>query len=238
MSAAISGLRSGFGRSARGKKKAKARAKKRAAQSLEYQLIITATMCLVAFGAVMVFSASSTSSLLGESGDGAFYLKRTLMFGAFGLICLHFLARARLIAIRQLTPMLLAITFGLLIVVLAMPPINGAKSWIAAGPIQVQPAEIMKVVLLLYGAHLIAQRPKMTDDLRSMVPYLAVVAGAFALIMLQPDFGTTMVTALAVAALLIAGGAKLKHLALIAGVIAFFCPVSYTHLTLPTIYSV
>ena len=100
--------------------------------------------------------------------------------------------------------------------------VNGAKSWIVAGPIQVQPSEIMKVVLLLYGAHMIAARPQLTDDLRSMVPYLGVVVGAFALIMLQPDFGTMMVSTLGVAALLIAGGAKLRHLAMIAAVIAFF----------------
>jgi len=226
VSGGISALRGGFSRSSKGKAKAKAKAKKRASQSIEYQLIITATMCLVAFGAVMVFSASSTSSLLGESGDGAFYLKRTLMFGAFGLICLHLLARARLSAIRQMTPMLLAVTFGLLVIVLAMPAVNGAKSWITAGPIQVQPSEVMKVVLLLYGAHLIAARPKLTDDLRSMVPYLGIVALAFGLFMLQPDFGTTMVTALAIAALLIAGGAKLRHLALIAAVIGFFCLIA------------
>jgi cell division protein FtsW len=220
MSGAIGSIRNGFGLGLRGRSTSRKK-KARKSQPVEYQLIITATMCLVAFGAVMVFSASSTSSLLGEQGDGAFYLKRTLMFGAIGLVALHFLARARLSAIRRMTPMLLAVTFGLLVVVLAMPAVNGAKSWIVFGPAQVQPAEIMKVVLLLYGAHLIAARPQMTDDLRSMMPYLLVVGGAFGLIMLQPDFGTTMVTALGVAALLIAGGAKLRHLAMIAGAIAF-----------------
>jgi cell division protein FtsW len=224
VSGGIAALRSGFGVGSKRKSPAKPRKKKRA-QPIEYQLVITATMCLVAFGAVMVFSASSTSSLLGSQGDGAFYLKRTLMFGAIGLVALHLLARARLQAIRQLTPMLLAGTFCLLILVLGMPAVNGAKSWIVAGPVQVQPSEIMKMVLL-YGAHLIAARPKMTDDLRSMMPYLVVVAGAFGLFMLQPDFGTTMVTALGVGALLIAGGAKIRHLALIAAVIAFFCLIA------------
>ena len=56
------------------------------AHSIEYSLLLTATLCLLAFGVVMVFSASSTTSLLGESGDGAYYLKRTLLFGALGLL--------------------------------------------------------------------------------------------------------------------------------------------------------
>ncbi len=219
MSGAIAGLRSGFGSRRKGAAK---KAKRRSSQPIEYQLVITATMCLVAFGAVMVFSASSTSSLLGSNGDGAFYLKRTLMFGAFGLLALHVLARVRLATIRSLTPMLLAVCFGLLVVVLGIgTSVNGAKSWIVFGPLQVQPSEIMKVALLLYGAHLIAARPQLTDDLRSMRPYLVVVAMAFGLILLQPDFGTTMVTALGISALLIAGGARIRHLAIIAGVVGF-----------------
>ena len=62
-------------------------------QPIEYSLLLTATLCLLAFGVVMVFSASSTTSLLGESGDSAYYLKRTLIFGAVGLLVMQVLAR-------------------------------------------------------------------------------------------------------------------------------------------------
>ena len=50
-------------------------------------MLLTATLCLLALGAVMVFSASSTTRVLQDGGlsDSAFYLKRTLMFGAVGL---------------------------------------------------------------------------------------------------------------------------------------------------------
>ena len=63
------------------------KAKKRAATlPAEYNLLLTATLCLLAFGAVMVFSASSTTRVLSDGGlsDSAFYLKRTLLFGAAG----------------------------------------------------------------------------------------------------------------------------------------------------------
>ena len=46
---------------------------KKASPPIEYSLLLTATMCLLAFGVVMVFSASSTTLLLGESGDSAYY---------------------------------------------------------------------------------------------------------------------------------------------------------------------
>jgi cell division protein FtsW len=219
MSAAVAAIRSGL----RGLGGGGTAQRKRKAQPIEHQLMLTATMCLVAFGVVMVFSASSTASLLGDSGDSAYYLKRTLMFGAIGLIALRLLSTHGLLAIRRFTPTLLFICFGLLLAVLVMGnSVNGARSWIVAGPVQVQPSEIMKVALILYGAHLIADRPKLTADLRSMAPYLLVCAGAFALIMVQPDFGTVMVTAFSVCALLIAAGAKLRHLAILAGVLACF----------------
>ena len=156
MSAAIAALRGGIGI---GPRRAKSR---RGAPPVEYQLMLTATMCLLAFGAVMVFSASSTASLLGASGDGAFYLKRTLMFGLIGLVALKVLSGRGLLTVRRLTPMLLAISFGLLLLTL-MPGVgssaNGAQRWIAAGPIQIQASEIAKVALLLYGAHILAARP-------------------------------------------------------------------------------
>jgi len=191
---------------------------------IEYSLLLTATMCLLAFGAVMVFSASSTTSVLGESGDGAEYLKRTLLFGALGLLAMRFLSVRGLGAARALTPGLLAASLVLLVIVL-MPGVgvtaNGAQRWIGAGPIQVQPSELAKLALILYGAHLLAVRPKLTRNVRTMLPYLLVVGVACGLIVIEPDLGSALVAGFAVAALLIAGGASLRHLALVGGALTF-----------------
>jgi cell division protein FtsW len=203
--------------------KTKKAAKARVQRPIEYSLLLTATMCLLAFGVVMVFSASSSASLL-ESGDSAYYLKRTLMFGVLGLVAMHVLARHGLALVRRATPLLLLGSLVLLLAVM-LPGIgssaNGAQRWIAAGPVQVQPSEIAKVALLLYGASLLAERPAMTRDLRGLAPYLLVCGGAIGLIVVEPDLGTGMVTAFSVSALLIAAGAKLKHLALLAGGLLF-----------------
>jgi len=157
----------------------KARRRARPAPPIEYSLLLTATLCLLAFGVVMVFSASSTTSLLGESGDGALYLKRTLLFGALGLIAMRVLSIRGLRVARALTPALLAVSLVLLVVVL-VPGVgieaNGATRWIGAGLFQVQPAELAKLALILYGAHLIASQPRFVRDVRSMLPYLLVVA--------------------------------------------------------------
>ena len=62
-------------------------------QSLEHRILLTATMCLLAFGAVMVYSASSATTLLQGRGNGSGYLIRYLVYGTLGLIVMRVLAR-------------------------------------------------------------------------------------------------------------------------------------------------
>jgi cell division protein FtsW len=209
-----------FGRPAKGNAAKKARKRSRGATvSTEYSMLLTATLCLLALGAVMVFSASSTTKVLSDGGfsESAFYLKRTLMFGAVGLIVMHLVARHGLAAVRNLTPAILAIAFFLLCAVLvAGTTVNGATRWIGSGFLQIQPSEIAKVALVLYGADLLARKPKRARSIEGFMPFLLVVAAAAGLIMLQPDMGTTMVLTFAVGATLIAAGARPRDLGLLA----------------------
>ncbi|MEK6326216.1 MAG: putative lipid II flippase FtsW [Actinomycetota bacterium] len=185
---------------------------------IEYNLLLTATLCLLAFGVVMVFSASSTTSLLGQSGDSAYYLKRTLLFGAAGLLVMRVMSLRGMRLLRPLTPLLVAGSFLLLIAVL-IPGIgmsvNGAQRWIGAGLFQVQPSEFAKLALVLYGAHLLASRPRMTREIRTLMPYLAVVGLACLLMVVEPDLGTAIVVLGATGALLVAAGVKIRHLVLL-----------------------
>jgi cell division protein FtsW len=196
---------------------------RRRSQPVEYSLLLTATLCLLAFGVVMVFSASSTTSLLGESGDGAYYLKRTLLFGAAGLVVMKLLAVRGVQILRPLTGGLLALAFVLLFAV-HLPGIgieaNGAQRWIGTGFLQVQPSEVAKLALIAYGAHLLAVRPRIVNRFGTLVPYLAVVGLACLLIVTEPDLGTSLVIAFGVATLLLAAGAKVRHLAAIGGTVA------------------
>jgi len=212
--------RLGFGRPAKAGAKRKTRKRSRAkAVSPEYNMLLTATLCLLALGAVMVFSASSTTRILQDGGlsDSAFYLKRTLMFGAVGLLIMHLTARHGLQAVRNFTPAILGICFFLLLAVLAIGTnVNGASRWIGSGFLQIQPSEIAKVALVLYCADLLARKPKRVRSIEGFMPILVVVGLACALIMLEPDMGTTMVVTFAVAATLIAAGARPRDLGLIA----------------------
>src|SRR5918995_1047211 len=114
-----------------------ARAKK--PQPLEHSLLLTATFCLLAGGAGMVFSASSARTLLEGQGDGTAYLVKYVLYGAVGLVVMQVLARVGLDKVRRVTPLLLVVAFVLLVLVLVPGVgvrINGARRWLgAAGPI-------------------------------------------------------------------------------------------------------
>ncbi|HEV7769618.1 MAG TPA: putative lipid II flippase FtsW [Solirubrobacterales bacterium] len=222
MSAGAASL--GRGKAAKGKaKKSAAKKRPRKAVSTEYNMLLTATLCLLALGAVMVFSASSTTKVLSDGGlsDSAFYLKRTLMFGLLGLVVMHFVARHGLVFVRRLTPLLLGVSLFLLLVVLVIGTnVNGASRWIGSGFLQIQPSELAKVALILYGADMLARKPKRARTLEGMAPFLLVVAVASLLIVVEPDLGTTMVLAFAVGATLVAAGARPRDLGIVALAIA------------------
>jgi cell division protein FtsW len=99
-------------------------------QPLEHRLLLTATFCLLAGGAVMVYSASSARTLLEGQGDGTAYLVKYLMYGGLGLVVMQLLARHGLERVRRYTPLLLLLAFVLLLLVLVPGlgvKVNGAE---------------------------------------------------------------------------------------------------------------
>ena len=98
--------------------------------------------------------------------------------------------------------------------------VNGARRWFAAGPIQFQPSELMKLALVLYVARYLADHPKRMRSFRQAMAPIAILAGpACLLIVVEPDLGTTLVVALTIAALLIAAGMPMRYVALLAGIV-------------------
>src|SRR5690349_19899521 len=198
-------------------------------QPLEHRLLLTATFCLLAGGAVMVYSASSARSLLQGQGDGTAYLVKYLIYGAIGLVAMHLIARGDLATFRRLTPLLLGVSFVLLVAVL-LPGlglrINGARRWIGAGQLQFPPSELMKLALVLHAAAVLSARPKLARSLKALAgPILGVGACALLLVAVEPDLGTALVISFTLAAMLVAAGVPLRQLGLVAAVGAFLIVV-------------
>ena len=192
-----------------------------ASQTIEQRILLTATLCLLAFGAVMVYSSSSASTLLEGHGTGTGYLIKFVIYGALGLVVMQLLARDGVARVQSLVGPMLAVSFALVLAV-HIPhvgvSVNGARRWIGSGPLQFQPSELLKLALVLYSAALLARRPQRVLDLRELFkPLLSVVAAACVLVATQPDLGTAMVIAFTSCALLVAAGIPMRNLAIIGG---------------------
>jgi cell division protein FtsW len=207
-------------------RRARARPRARAvAPPLEHRILTTATLCLLAFGAVMVYSASSPQGLTSSSGLGTGEFLRYLIFGAIGLVIMRVLARGGLQLLNErVVKLMLLGSLALLLLVLAPGfgvDVNGARRWFAAGPIQFQPSEIAKLALVLYVAGYLSRHPKRVNGSKGLIPLIAPIAlaagPACLLILVEPDMGTTLVIVFMIASLLVAAGMPLRRLALIAG---------------------
>src|SRR3954470_22907844 len=191
-------------------------ARRRHPQPIEHSILITATLCLLAAGAVMVFSASSARSLLSGQGDGTSFMVRYVAYGAIGFVLMQIIARRGLDLVVRATGPLLVVAFACLVLV-KVPgfgvSVNGARRWLGAGPLVFQPSEIMKLALVLYAAKLLAERPKILRTPKNLVPLGLVVGSAVLLIASQPDLGTALVICFTIAAMLVAAGMPIRWLA-------------------------
>jgi cell division protein FtsW len=205
-------------------------------------MLVTATLCLLAAGAVMVYSASSPDTLLPGQGSATGYLVRFVGYGAVGLVLMRTLARVGLDGVRRVTPGLLAVSFALLVAV-KVPGIgrsvNGARRWLGAGPLQFEPSELMKLALVLYAAHILSSGRMTERRLRAQIkPLLLITAGACGLVFLQPDLGTALVLAFTVITVLVAAGVPGRTLGklllggvVIVGLLAILAPYRRARLT-------
>jgi len=185
---------------------------------LEYHLLVLVTLGLVAFGLVMVYSASSARALL-SSDAPSYYLKRQAIYAVMGLVALVILSRLDFHRLRHATQPLLAATFVLLVAVLAIgTAVNGARRWIPIGFMNFQPSELAKLVLALWTAALLARKPA-PRTLGELAKPIGVVVGlACALILIEPDLGTAIAIAIMVSAILVVSGTRLRLLASAAGI--------------------
>lgn len=185
---------------------------------LEYHLLVLVTLGLVAFGLVMVYSASSARALLSADAP-SYYLKRQAIYAVMGLVALVILSRFDFHRLRHATQPLLAVTFVLLVAVLAIgTAVNGARRWIPIGFMNFQPSELAKLVLALWTAAVLARRPA-PRTLGELAKPIGVVVGlACALILIEPDLGTAIAIAIMVSAILVVSGTRLRLLASAAGI--------------------
>lgn len=181
---------------------------------LEQRLLVLVTLGLVAFGLVMVFSATSASAAIGE-GDPMRYLVKQGIYALVGLVALALCSRVDYHALRPLAPVLLLGALAACIAVLVVaPPINGARRWFLVGPVSLQPSEFAKIAVCVWVCAVLTRRPAPRTMAELMKP-IGIVVGLFGgLILIEPDLGTTIVLVVMVAGILLVSGIPLRLFAL------------------------
>jgi len=188
-------------------------------RGLESSVLILVTMGLVAFGLVMVYSATSASAAL-ANGDPAYYLKRQAIYAVLGLVLMVVCSRIDYRALRALAPVLMVTSVLLLLAVLVMGrAANGASRWLSFGPLIFQPSELAKLALAIWAAGYLARR-KPPKNLAQLWRPIGLVTLVFCgLILVEPDLGTAIAIVVMVAAMLLVAGTPGRTLGVGLGIV-------------------
>jgi cell division protein FtsW len=176
-----------------------------------YQLLLGATLLLLVLGLVMVFSASSVESYA-TSGSAWGVSARQVMWAALGVPLMFVASRMPTRFFRAIAYPVLALAIALLALVLVPGigvEVNGSQNWLRIAGFQLQPSELSKIALVIWGADLLARKDRLLDDSKHMlVPLLPVAALLLMLVLAGGDLGTSLILMVIVASLLFFAGAR------------------------------
>jgi cell division protein FtsW len=179
----------------------------------EAQLLLLVTLALVAFGLVMVYSATSAPAALGNS-DPSYFLRKQGLYALVGLALLLVFRRWSYRSLRHLAPGLILASIVLLLAVLVVgDTINGARRWLHVGPAVFQPSELAKLSLLIFAAAYLARRPAPRTLGELLKPLGILTSVVCALLLAEPDLGTAITIAIMLAGVLVVSGAPGRLLA-------------------------
>ncbi|HAQ03311.1 MAG: putative lipid II flippase FtsW [Acidimicrobiales bacterium] len=184
-------------------------------RSLNFVVLIAAMIVLTLLGVVMVLSASSVNDLR-IFGDTWHHLKRQVLWLFLGISSMAVTMRIDYRKFRKFSiPFLLLslILCGLVLFPSVGITANGSARWIGIGSFTFQPSEFLKIAMVIYLADLFSGSKKKTDvTFTSIKKFLLVLGTASALLMLEPDLGTTAIVAAISLSILFFSGFRIRNL--------------------------
>ena len=172
---------------------------------------------LVGFGTVMIYSSSSGLAQF-RFDNGHFFLKRWTIRMVISLGVMAVMMRLDYHIWRKAARLLLAIGFfGLLIVLMlkafGIGKVRGAYRWIPLPGGAFQPADLVRLALVIYLADSLIRRQQVIKDFQQgFVPHAVVIGLAMGMIILQPDLGTALAIGITCTLMLFLAGVRLKHI--------------------------
>jgi cell division protein FtsW len=180
------------------------------------KVLFVAVVALSLFGCIMIYSASAVSAAETAGSPYRYLLKQiaALLVGGLGAFVLY-----RVDYRKLARPAVVYGAYGLALVlclaVLFQPPINAARRWIAAGPLMLQPSELLKIALVLVFASQVATKTTEGGSVdRAVLPCVVLAALAAGLVLLEPDMGTAVCYVMLCAVVLWLAGARGRVFAL------------------------
>jgi cell division protein FtsW len=189
-------------------------------QAPEYDAgLLWAAVLLLGFGLVMVYSASiamaEASAFTG--GRATYFLARHFVFLVFAVMAGMFAFQMPMRLWQRVAPALFLVAAAMLLLVLVPGigrEVNGARRWVALGPVGLQPSEFMKLFAVLYAAdYTVRKSALMRSFKQGLLPMLAVMLVVGGLLLQEPDFGAFVVIAAIATGILFLGGMNGKWFA-------------------------
>ena len=187
------------------------------------KFLLAVLFALLILGTLIIFSASYPYAKA-HYGDGAYYIKRQLIFLALGIGVMIFFSRIPIGVYKKLSPAIYMVCILLLVVVLFGGFSEGiAKRWlgIPGTPLSFQPSEIMKLGIILmlswYIDKNLLKKPSFTNEI--LIPGI-ILFGACSLVILEKHLSGTVIIALIGISVLFIGGASIKRMSLTYGITA------------------
>jgi len=181
---------------------------------------------LLAFGLVMLYSASNVYALQHE-GSSAFYVLRQLRFAIVGVICMLLISYINYNALKRFAWLFYFIGLALLVVVLFMAPRNGARRWIYIGSFNFQPSELMKFFIIVLYAKIISDFSQKSDFERRMrgfkngvLPFLILLVPVVLLMYKEPHMSGIVLFVAITGVMMWVGGTHWAYFVGIFGAIA------------------
>ena len=180
-------------------------------------------MALMAVGTIMVLSSSV---MLADRRFGApgYFWKRQLIWWGLATVVMFALSRIDHRWFKKIRVPALAVSFILLILVLSMEPVNGARRWLSFGLFRFQPAEFFRLSMILYTAGYLARRGEEIKSPLKLLPLLGILGAGTILLLKQPEFSAVLTLWAIIGIMLFAAGACWRHMLpalALAAVVAF-----------------
>lgn len=180
-------------------------------------------LVLLTIGMIMMFSASYAFAYYTQ-GDSYYYLVRQLAFAVIGLFGMGVMSFFNYNKLHKIAPIILAVSYLSLIIVLFLPGDNGVKRWIPLGLFNIQPSEIAKFAIILFFAHWCSKYyNKMQFARYSVLPGLIVFGTTAFLLFEEPHYSGIVILAMLTILMLYLGGMKNKYIVI--GAIAIIAAV-------------